>query len=177
MPHKFVLKQVNGFKEKAKLDRNSFRYGFSFGLTSAIITTLGLIVGLHSSTHSGIAVIGGILTIAVADSMSDAMGVHISRESENKHSEKEIWEATFSTFLSKFLFALTFIAPVLFLDLETAILASIIWGLSLLGIFSYYLAKKQERNPIKVVGEHLLIAGIVIIITHYTGNYIGTVFV
>ena len=87
----------------------SIRKGFSFGLTSGIITTLGLIVGLHSSTHSAIVIIGGILVIAIADALSDALGIHISEESEKKHSTKEIWESTFATFLSKFVFALTFI--------------------------------------------------------------------
>jgi VIT1/CCC1 family predicted Fe2+/Mn2+ transporter len=75
----------------------SVRKGFSFGLTSGIITTLGLMVGLHSSTHSRIAVIGGILAIAIADAFSDAIGMHISEESERKHKPKEIWRATFST--------------------------------------------------------------------------------
>ena len=84
--------------------RLSIRKGFSFGLTSGIITTLGLIVGLHSGTHSNIVIIGGILVIAIADAMSDALGVHVSEESENKHSTKEIWESTVSTFLSKFVF-------------------------------------------------------------------------
>ena len=37
--------------------RLSIRKGFSFGLTSGIITTLGLIVGLHSGTHSKMIVI------------------------------------------------------------------------------------------------------------------------
>ena len=89
---------------------HSLKVGFSFGLTSGIITTVGLMVGLHSGTHSKLVILGGILTIAVADSMSDALGIHISEESENKHTQKEIWMATLSTFLCKFLIALTFIA-------------------------------------------------------------------
>lgn len=40
--------------------------GVHFGLTSGVITTLGLMVGLHSGTHSLRAVAGGILTIAIA---------------------------------------------------------------------------------------------------------------
>jgi len=58
--------------------RHSLRTGLSFGLTSGIITTLGLIVGLHSGTHSKIVVISGVLIIAIADSFSDAFGIHIS---------------------------------------------------------------------------------------------------
>ena len=92
--------------------KESLRTGISFGLTSGVITTLGLIVGLHSGTHSKGVIIAGILTIAIADSFSDALGIHVSEESEADHSEKEIWESTFSTFFSKLLFALLFIIPV-----------------------------------------------------------------
>ena len=42
------------------LMKSSFRMGFSFGLTSSVITTLVLIVGLHAGTHSRAAVLGGI---------------------------------------------------------------------------------------------------------------------
>ncbi len=156
--------------------KHSLKIGFSFGITSAIITTLGLMVGLHSGTHSEFVVIGGILTIAVADAFSDALGIHISEESENKHTTKEIWESTLSTFLSKFIFALTFIVPLMFLRLSTAIIVSVFWGLSLLGIFSFYIAREQKTNPWKVVMEHLIIAGVVIVITHYVGDWIGATF-
>ena len=78
------------------------KVGLSFGLISAVITTLGLMVGLHSSTHSKIIVIGGILLIAIADAFSDAMGIHFSEESENVHSAKEIWVSTVFTFICKF---------------------------------------------------------------------------
>ncbi|MGZ8381620.1 MAG: hypothetical protein ACXW4C_08190, partial [Nitrospira sp.] len=57
-----------------RLMKASFKTGLSFGLTSGVITTLGLMVGLHSGTHSRTVVIGGILTIAIADAMSDALG-------------------------------------------------------------------------------------------------------
>jgi VIT1/CCC1 family predicted Fe2+/Mn2+ transporter len=154
--------------------RLSIRKGLSFGLTSGIITTLGLIVGLHSGTQSDIVIIGGILVIAIADAMSDALGIHVSVESENKYSAKEVWESTIATFLSKFVFALTFIIPVLFLQLSTAIIICVIWGLSLIAIFSYYVAKQQNIKPYRVILEHLLIAIIVIVITHYVGDWIAT---
>lgn len=154
--------------------KSSIRKGFSFGLTSGIITTLGLIVGLYYGTHSSLIIIGGILAIAIADAMSDALGIHISEESENKHSVKEIWESTISTFLSKLVFALTFIIPIIFLEPSIAIVVCIIWGLSLMAIFSYYMAKKQNIRPYKVILEHLIIAIIVIITTYYVGNWIAT---
>lgn len=158
------------------LMRQSIRTGFSFGLTSGIITTLGLMVGLHSGTHSRLAVLGGVLTIAIADAFSDAMGIHISQESEDEHTNKEIWESTLATFFSKFVFALTFVLPVLLFELGTAIIVSIVWGLLLLGILSYNMAVTEKTRPWKVIGEHIMIALLVIFITHYVGDYVGVKF-
>ena len=156
--------------------KHSLKTGFSFGVTSGIITTLGLMVGLHSGTNSQIVVIGGVLTIAIADAFSDALGIHISEEAENRHTTTEIWESTISTFLSKFLCALTFIVPLLLLQLSTAIIVSVIWGLSLIAIFSFYIAKEQKVSHGIVVMEHLLITFVVIILTHYAGDWIESTF-
>jgi VIT1/CCC1 family predicted Fe2+/Mn2+ transporter len=155
-----------------------FKIGFCFGLTSGIITTLGLMVGLHSGTHSSLAVIGGVLTIAIADAFSDALGIHMSQEYEDYRTAKEIWESTLATFLSKFFFALTFLVPIFLFpnSLETAITASAIWGLLALGILSFVIARYKKEKPWKVILEHLTIALVVIIITHYAGDLISMTF-
>ncbi len=153
---------------------HSLKTGFSFGLTSGIITTLGLMVGLHAGTHDKIVIIGGILTIAIADAFSDAMGIHISEESENHHTAREIWESTISTFLCKFLVALTFIVPVLLFELYEAILVSVVWGLSIITLFSFHMARQRRVKSRHVVAEHILIAVVVIIITHYVGDWVST---
>ena len=151
----------------------SLRTGFSFGITSGVITTLGLMVGLHSGTHSKLAVVGGILTIAIADAFSDALGIHISEEAKDKQPQRQIWLATTSTFLTKLVFALTFIVPVLMFELLTAMIVSVIWGLLVISIFSFLIAKVQKVEPRRMVLEHLVIALIVIVITHFTGEWIA----
>jgi VIT1/CCC1 family predicted Fe2+/Mn2+ transporter len=155
------------------MPRHSIKTGLSFGLTSAIITTLGLMVGLHSGTRSKLVVISGILIIAIADAFSDALGIHMSEESENTHSTKEIWESTIATFVAKFVFTSTFIIPLLLFPLNTAIVVSILYGLVLLSLFSFYMAREQGEKLWKVIGEHLVIAVIVIILTHYVGEWVG----
>lgn len=153
--------------------KHSLQTGIAFGLTSAVITTLGLMVGLHSGTHSKIIVLGGILTIAIADAFSDALGIHVSEESENLHTSKEIWISTIATFFTKFLFALTFTVPIIFFSLSTAIVINLVWGLSILTALSYIMAKVRGEKPWKIVGEHVLIASAVILITHWVGDWIG----
>ena len=156
--------------------RHSLKTGFSFGLTSGIITTLGLLVGLYATDSSVSIIIAGIATIAIADSFSDALGIHVAEEAENKHTTREIWESTASTFFTKLFVALTFIVPIALLSLSVAVVAVIFWGLSLLAIFSFYIAKRQ-KNACKVIAEHLIIAIIVIAITFYTGRFINAVLI
>lgn len=150
----------------------SWKTGLSFGLTSGVITTLGLIVGLHSGTHSRAIVIGGILTIAIADAMSDALGIHVSEESKNSGPTIHVWESTLATFLVKFVIAMTFVVPVVIRPLDQAIVISVIWGLLLLAGLSFFVARAQAIPPWKVIGEHLLIALCVVAITHEVGDWV-----
>ncbi len=157
--------------------KTSIRKGLGFGITSGVITTLGLIIGLYSSRNSKIVIIGGIIIIAVADSLSDAFGIHISEEYASKEKEKNIWLATFSTLFFKFIFAITFIIPFLFFKLSFAIILDIIWGFILISIFSYHSAKKHKTSVKKSVLEHLAISIIVIVLTYFIGLFIGRIFI
>ncbi|OYT31943.1 hypothetical protein DRJ22_01160 [Candidatus Woesearchaeota archaeon] len=157
--------------------RFSLKRGFSFGLASGVITTLGLMIGLDSATASKLVVLGGVLTIAVADALSDALGIHISVEAETKYTTRHIWESTFAAFLSKFFFALTFAVPVLLLNLKIAVFVSVIWGLFLISVFSFYLAKKQKIPAYRVIFEHLFIAVIVIFASFFVGKFVALYFV
>ncbi|KHE92750.1 MAG: hypothetical protein K8F52_02325 [Candidatus Scalindua rubra] len=152
--------------------KESLKTGITFGLTSGTITTLGLMIGLYSSTNSRGIVIGGILTIAVADSLSDALGIHISEEADHTRTTLQVWAATVATFLSK-LCAIIFIIPVLLFDLPTAIIINLAWGISLLTILSYYLAKSQGAKPWKVILEHIAITILVVALTHFLGKLIA----
>jgi VIT1/CCC1 family predicted Fe2+/Mn2+ transporter len=66
--------------------------------------------------------------------------------------------------------------PLLLFPLSTAIWIAIIWGFLLLGVFSFLLARQQNESLWRVVGEHLLIAAVVILITHYLGDWISRTF-
>src|SRR3989339_155720 len=151
--------------------KRSVKKGFGFGITSGIITTLGLMVGLFSSTNSKIVVLGGILMIAIADAMSDALGIHLSEELSGKHTCKEIWESTISTFTFKFVFATIFVIPILIFELQFAIIFSVFFGLLLLGIFSFFIAVQNKKNPLPVIAEHVVIATLVVIFTYFIGEF------
>ena len=156
--------------------KNSLRTGLGFGLTSGSITTLGLIVGLYSGTHSRLAVIGGVLTIALADACADAVGIHVSEEFKNNHSVRDVWEATIFTFACKFIVALSYLIPLFIFSLRTAVGICIVWGLVILTVFSIYIAMEQKKSPLKAVVEHLSIAIFVVVASHYLQGWISRTF-
>ncbi|HDQ88679.1 MAG TPA: hypothetical protein ENN92_00830, partial [candidate division WWE3 bacterium] len=150
--------------------------GLGFGLTSGIITTLGTIIGLNAATQSKTAVIGGILTVALADAFSDALAIHITEESTGNHDSSYLWKATFSTFFFKMVFALSFVLPFLVLEYGLAILVCLVWATLVIGIFSFITAKKREESAIKAVLEHLIVGGLVVGATQIVGSVISEVF-
>lgn len=152
--------------------KQSILTGLNFGITSGVITTLGMMIGLNAATTSKAIIISGILTIAIADSFSDALGVHISQEGEEGKTKKDVWRSTFSTFFSKMLFSLTFLIPIMFFDLSFAIICNLIWGFLLLIFLSYFIAKRQKESPFGVIGEHIAIAILVIYLTNLAGGWI-----
>lgn len=153
----------------SNLLKKSEERGFSFGLTSGVITTLGLLIGLYASTESTIVMIAGILSIAVADAFSDAMGIHVSEEVQHG-SSKRVWRATISTFLSKFFFALSFCIPVLIFTGLTAVITCIFYGLTLIAGYTYHISVRKKESPYYPMLEHVLITVIVIIATYFIGH-------
>ena len=157
--------------------KKSLKTGLGFGITSGIITTLGLMVGLNSGTQSVLAVIGGVLTIAIADAFSDALGIHVSKEFENQSSSKEIWESTIITFFSKFFMAIAFVIPVAIFELSLAVKISVVSGITLLALFSYVIAKEKKVKPLPIILEHVSIAVLVITISQFVGSFIRSTFI
>jgi len=159
--------------------KKSYKTGISFGLVSGVLTTLGLLVGLGVGTQSREVIIGGILTIAVADALSDAFGVHLSQESTGENSKKQIWESTISTFLSKFLLALTFLIPVLIFDIKTARIIDIVWGfvvITLISFLSSILNRVEKKELISAVLEHVLLFIFTVTLSYLIGTFIDKKF-
>ncbi len=153
----------------------SLMKGVSFGLTTAIITTIALIVGLNASTQSIAVIISGILIIAIADALSDSLGMHISEEASKKSSD-EVRESTLATFGAKFFVGVTFIVPILAMPLQTAVTISVVWGLLLITILSYFIAKRDKNNPLWTIGEHVALTVFIIILTHSIGTWMSSLF-
>lgn len=145
--------------------------GLGFGLTSGVITTLGLLVGTAASTSNPGLVAGSILTIALADSMSDAFGMHVSAESTNA-SERSTWVVTFTTFGTKLATTLTFLIPILLFPLSVAVWICVLWGCALLIGLSSFIARQRGVHIMKPVIEHVGLALVVVYLSQILGNNI-----
>ena len=158
------------------LKSDGARTGLYFGATSGVITTLGLLTGLYAGTGAVTAVLGGILVIAVADSMSDALGIHLAEEADPNTTSAHVWSATISTFVAKFVFAISFAVPLLLLPLHTAVIASVVWGMSVITVLSYFLAKSTQERALPIIVEHRGIAMLVVLLSHLIGAWVGANF-
>ena len=152
------------------------RTGIFFGATSGVITTLGLIAGLNAGTKSMVAVLGGILVVAVADAMSDALGIHIAQEADPDSTEQHVWAATIWTFFTKLIVALSFALPLLWLPLQLAVAVAVGWGLLVITLLSAFLARMQRVAALPIITEHLVIAIVVVTISHYIGVWVNSAF-
>ncbi len=148
---------------------------FSFGIASAVLTTLGIIVGLNVATSSLIAVIGGIVAVAVADSLSDSIGMYSAEKSKRGVSQISAFKSALNVFLGKFVFTLTFIIPFLLFSVNIAIYISIIWGLLLLAFVNFQIAYIQSESIPKTILKNLGIAIFVIIVSYLAGYIVGLI--
>jgi len=144
---------------------------FSIGATAAITTSMGLIAGLTQGDNAKTSIITGLLIIAIADNISDSLGIHIYKESEGA-SRQDINSYTYGNFIVRLFLSFTFVLIVLLFSSHTALIVSSVWGLVLLAILSYLIAKKKKTNPVREVVWHVVVALMVIVVCKLLGNLI-----
>jgi vacuolar iron transporter family protein len=144
---------------------------FSIGATAAITTSMGLIAGLTQGDTAKTSIITGLLIIAIADNISDSLGIHIYKESEGA-SRQDINSYTYGNFIVRLFLSFTFVLIVLLFSSHTALIVSSVWGLVLLAILSYLIAKKKKTNPVREVVWHVVVALMVIVVCKLLGNLI-----
>jgi hypothetical protein len=148
---------------------------FSFGATSSTVTSLGIIFGLLTSGNPKASIIGSLLVIAVADNIADSLGIHIYRES-TATKEENTRMFTISNFVTRFGITFTFVALFAVLPIEYASWSCMAIGLGILVFLSYLIGVQRKTSTIREVLIHLGIAIPVIVISHFLGQLIFTLF-
>lgn len=142
----------------------------SFGGTAAIVTSMALIVGLDAANAGKAAMVSALLIAAVADNLTDSLSVHMYQESERLE-EREAFIGTLSNFATRFILCLTFVLIVALFRAHAAIWG-IVWGMLLLTLLNYILARHRNVSAISELWKHLAVALVIIFVSKGIGYWI-----
>jgi hypothetical protein len=144
---------------------------FSFGSTSAIVTSMGVIIGLGAATARTATIVSSLLIFAVADNISDSLSIHMYQEAE-KLDERSAFRATLTNFVARLLITLSFVMITMLLAYPYAGIVALAWGFLLLTGLSYALAMERRVGPMPEIGKHLGVAVLVIAASRVIGSWI-----
>ena len=154
------------------MNREGFQ-GISFGVMDAVVTVLGVMIGLSVTDNKFILLIG-ILTAGVADSFANAAGMHVAQETETHHGKREVFKSTIYCFFATLVTVLILSLPVALLTPEYSIYVSVGIGLSLLVGLGYFVSKINNKfKPHKLAAEYLIIGVSVSVICYIIGNLVN----
>lgn len=144
---------------------------YGFGSTAAIVTSLGLIVGFGGTGVSRATIVNALLVIAIADNISDSLSMHVYQESE-KLEARAAFRAMATNFLARLIVTLTFVAIVLLLPLSLVPPVALAWGVILLCVLSYALARHTAARPWREMAKHVGVALAVVAVSRVLGSWI-----
>jgi hypothetical protein len=136
----------------------------SFGGTAAIVTSMALITGLNAVGTGRSILITSLLIAALADNITDSLSIHIYQESELLD-EQDAFIGTLSNFFTRFIGSLSFVLIVVVFPPEVVVLGSIVWGMLLLSVLSFLLARERNVGVISEIFKHLTVAAAVLVIS------------
>jgi predicted adenylyl cyclase CyaB len=145
----------------------------TFGITSGVLTTVGVLVGVNSATASRLSVVAAIVAIAVADSCSDAFGMYMARASERGTSPRTAVRYALATLAGKAFLPLTFLGPVLALPLPVAVGVDLAWGALALMLLSAEQAVVEKQPVARRVARNLGLAVVIVGNSILAGSLVG----
>jgi hypothetical protein len=148
----------------------------SFGGTAAVVTSMALISGLSAADATKPIIVSALLIAALADNLTDALSIHIFQESEQLD-QKKAFKGTITNFVTRLLLSISFVLLVGLFPLEHVVEGAIAWGMLLLAILTYLVARERKVKPLLEVVKHLLVASAVIIASTLIPPWIGALLV
>ena len=148
----------------------------SFGGTAAVVTSMALISGLSAADVTKPIIVSALLIAAFADNLTDALSIHIFQESEQLD-QKNAFNGTITNFVTRLLLSISFVLLVVLFPPEHVAKVSILWGMLLLVILTYLVARERKVKPLREVVKYLLVASAVVTISTLIPNWIGALLV
>ncbi len=128
--------------------------GATFGVMEATIMMLGVMTGLSVTGNKFIVAIG-LLTAGLADAIANAVGFHVSEETETFHTKREVWKSMLYAFLGTLVTITIMALPVIFLQLKQAVVTTWVIGIIILMILGYSVSKIAKREkPLALMLEY-----------------------
>ncbi len=146
----------------------------SYGGTAAVVTSMALISGLSAAGATKAVIVSALLIAAFADNLTDALSFHIFQESEQLD-QKDAFIGTITNFVTRLLLCISFALLIGLIPIVHAAIVAMIWGMLLLAIMTYLVARERKVKPILEVIKHLLVASAVVLASNVTGHWIGSV--
>jgi predicted adenylyl cyclase CyaB len=144
----------------------------AFGITSGILTTIGVLVGVNSATADRLSVVAAVVAIAVADSCSDAFGMYMAKMSERSAAPKQALRHALGTLVGKAFLPLTFLVPLLVLPLGVAVWLDLAWGALALALLSAEQAVVEQRAIARRIARNLGLALVIIAASALAGRLV-----
>ena len=144
---------------------------YSFGSAAAIITSTALIVGLDAATATKATVVSGLLIVALADNLTDSIGIHFYQEAERLEARRA-FRSTVVNFAARLLVALTFVGIAVALPARIAAAGAAVWGLVLLVALTASVARERRAPVAPEVAKHVAAATAAVVLSRLLGSLI-----
>ena len=144
----------------------------SFGAASAIVTSIGLIIGFGAAGIAKPSMIAGLLIVGLADNLTNSLSIHIYQESERLE-QRAAFKATLGNFATRLLISLSFVLLVLAFSDANAFVACLAWGLMLLAGLTWLVARNRQASVLVELCKHLAVAAVVVAASYGTGTFIN----
>lgn len=143
----------------------------SYGGTAAVVTGMGLVIGLDAAGSTRSAIVASLLIFAIADNLSDSLSIHMYQESERLE-ERAAFRATVANFATRLGLSVGFAAIVILLPPSLAVVAALGWGgLALLALTA--LVARDRGAPIAPeIAKHFAVAAVVIAASKGIGSWL-----
>ncbi|MBD3259820.1 hypothetical protein GF371_04300 [Candidatus Woesearchaeota archaeon] len=160
-------------KKKRVKKKNEGLQGLTYGAMSSIIVVSAIIAGL-SVIHNQVLLFVGIIVTGVGDALADAVGFHVSEETEKFHNQREVWKSTFFVFISKIAVVAILLVPILFLELQIATIVSFVIAMILIVLISAMVCKLNKKFTCwKLSLEYIFFAVLAILISYGLGKLVS----
>jgi len=158
---------------------SSLRQGIFFGANSGVLTTTGLITCLVQTNITKNYLIISIMSLAIADSISEAYGMYISKKAKDieDDSQNPIY-ALVGLLIMKFVVVVSFLIPLIFsndLKYFKNLYWTIGWGLFLILIIDYNISTLREESFLSYIIPHTLILFMIVYLTQLFGKRINKI--